>query len=172
MIRTAEHEARSAKYAHIERERRWLVGDLPATVGPHVLIEDRYIVGTRLRLRRMTASADGTCALKLTKKYEAADPLARAIVTTYLTEVEYTLLAALPAHLLAKRRYPVDDRGQTFSVDMFLGPLTGLVLAEIESPDDMALRALASPVWAMREVSHDPDYQGAALAARCAGVRG
>lgn len=75
------------KYARLERERRWLVDrtacpDLSAHA--HVLIEDRYIDGTRLRLRRTTDSASGEQLFKLTKKYDTGDPLARPIVTAYL----------------------------------------------------------------------------------------
>ncbi|MDE8453320.1 hypothetical protein PCJ53_29200, partial [Klebsiella pneumoniae] len=91
-------------------------------------------------------------ALKLTKKYECDDPLARPIVTTYLTEDEYALLEALPAAALAKRRYEIVDQGITFGIDQFLGALAPLELAEIEWPDDVGLRALPSPSWAVRDI--------------------
>jgi CYTH domain-containing protein len=166
-MRTGEDEARSPKYAHIERERRWLVDPalrpsldcLPCT-----LIEDRYVDGTRLRLRRMTDGQTGAIALKLTKKYEAADPLARPIVTAYLTEAEYAVFAALPARPLAKSRYKVIGGDQEFSIDCFHGSLKGLELAEIEWPDDAGLRGLDPPSWAIRDVSDEPAYQGGALA--------
>lgn len=165
-MRTGIDEARDPKYAHIERERRWLVDpairpDLSAL--PYVLIEDRYIANTRMRLRRMTASASGEQALKLTKKYECDDPLARPIVTTYLTEDEYALLETLPAAALSKRRYEIVDQGITFGIDQFLGALAPLELAEIEWPDDVGLRALPSPSWAVRDISDEPRYQGGAI---------
>ena len=126
MMRTGETEARNPKYAHIERERRFLVDPRrrPDLAGRRaILIEDRYITGTRLRLRRMTDGATGETAVKLTKKYEAADPLARPIVTTYLSEAEFALLAALPALPLVKRRYPLQlDEGE-MGIDVFEGPL-------------------------------------------------
>lgn len=164
-LRTGEDEARAPKYAHVERERRWLID--PAAVhapdaGAAILIEDRYVTGTRMRLRRMR-DADGREALKLTKKYDADDPLARAIVTTYLTAAEYDLLAALPAVPLVKRRYPLIADGREYSLDVFEGALAGLVLAEIEWPDDAGLRTLPPPPGAVREVSDDPRYQGGAL---------
>ncbi len=166
MIGTVCGEAEAPKYAHIERERRWLVDPArrPALAeAPPVLIEDRYITGTRLRLRRMTA-VSGACALKLTKKYDAADPLARPIVTAYLTAAEYAVFAALPAAALVKRRYLLIDCGASLSLDVFDGALAPLELCEIECPDDAGLRALQPPAWAVREVSSDPRYQGAALA--------
>jgi CYTH domain-containing protein len=167
MMRTAGDEAAAPKYAHVERERRWLVdparlGDLSAF--PSFRIEDRYLSGTRLRLRRMTDSATGSEALKLTKKYETDDPLARPIVTTYLSAAEYDALCAAEAAVVIKRRYAVDEAKARFSVDRFEESLSGLVLAEIECADDEALRALASPGWTVKKVSADPRYQGGALA--------
>ena len=163
-VRTGEDEARSPKYAHVERERRWVMdaARLPM-LDPHgaVEIEDRYVRGTRLRLRRMVSG--GTVSLKLTKKYDAADPLARAIVTAYLTAAEHDLLATLPAAALVKRRHPLRAHGLEYSLDLFGGALAGLVLAEIEWPDDVGLRRLPPPPGALREVSDDPRYQGGAL---------
>lgn len=152
------------KYALIERERRWRVDPArrPALTDDGVLIEDRYITGTRLRLRRM-ASAAGMIH-KLTKKYPSADSLARPIVTAYLDAEEYAVFAALAAAPLVKRRHPVTADGLRFSVDRFEGPLAGLELAEIERPDAASLIAIAPPAWLTHDVSHDPRYDGASLA--------
>lgn len=167
MIRTGEDEAIAPKYAHIERERRWLVDPgrrPPLDDLPHILIEDLYIDGTRLRLRRMVDGAAVTTC-KLTKKYEAADPTARAIVTAYLTTDEYAVFARLPGRRIAKRRYAIECDGRRFSLDRFDGALAPLELLEIEWLDSAGLHAIAAPEWTRREVSHDPAYQGAALAA-------
>ena len=97
-MRTITEETRDPKYSHIERERRWLVDPKlrPALdVLPYTRIEDRYISGTRLRLRRMTSSASSEQSLKLTKKYKCPDPLARPMVTAYLTQEEYKLFSNL-----------------------------------------------------------------------------
>lgn len=168
VMRTAEHERRAPKYAHIERERRWLVDTdkcLPQRGDPHIWIEDRYIIGTRLRLRRMTDSETGAQTLKLTKKYPCDDPVAIPIVTAYLTEPEYAVFAALPAATLVKRRHKIASGGQTYSVDVFTGGHSGLVMAEIEWPDDAGLRQVAAPDFALREVTHIAEYQGGHLAA-------
>jgi CYTH domain-containing protein len=168
VMRSGIDEARFPKYAHVERERRWLVDPVRRPVlteQPFVLIEDRYLIDTRLRLRRMTDSISREQSLKLTKKYEAGDPLARPIVTTYLTEAEFGVFAMLPSFALSKRRYEVAVSGLVFSIDMFLDHLAGLELAEIEWPDDDGLRRLPDPAWAIREISSDVRYQGGNLAA-------
>ena len=166
-MRTYREEARAPKYSAMERERRFLVDagqrpDLAAV--PDILIEDRYIIGTRLRLRRMTDSLDGSIALKCAKKYEADDPLARPMVNIYLDAAEHALLAALPACALAKRRHHVPTEAGLFAIDVFLRPLAGLELAEIECAADAALRSVLAPQWATREVSYDPFFQGGNLA--------
>jgi CYTH domain-containing protein len=166
-MRTGRDEARDPKYAHIERERRWLVDvDARPDIGglSSTLIEDRYITGTRLRLRRMTADDTGNVALKLTKKYNADNPIARPIVTAYLDAAEFAVFAQLPATPVTKRRYRLADRGVHFSLDCFEGALAPLEIVEIEWPDDAGLRALQAPLWAVREISNDPRFQGGALA--------
>jgi hypothetical protein len=82
--RGPDEEMGEPKYARLELERRWLVDTArrPALDGLGItVIEDRYIDGTRLRLRRMSRPDLGEVKWKLTKKYECADPSARPIVT-------------------------------------------------------------------------------------------
>jgi len=166
-MRSAATEAADPKYAFVERERRWRIDPArrPSLDGLRaVLIEDRYLTGTRCRLRRVTEAGTGETVVKLTRKYDAPDPLARPIVTAYLDEVEYALFATLPALPLTKRRYAVVQDGATWSVDRYEGALAGLETAEIEWPDDAGLRTLVAPAWFGRDVSTDPRYQGASLA--------
>ncbi|TPG12841.1 hypothetical protein EAH84_08055 [Sphingomonas oligophenolica] len=167
MLRGLDEELRAHKYSHVERERRFLVDPIrrpDLTAAPHLLIEDRYIDGSRMRLRRMTHSDTGRVVLKLSKKYDVADVLARPMVTAYLDEAEYALLAELPARALTKRRHPVDAPGGCFGFDRFEGSLAGLELAEIEFDDPAIGTAIPAPAWTVREVSYDPRFQGGALA--------
>jgi CYTH domain-containing protein len=165
--RGLDEEMREAKYACIEWERRWLVDKASRPpLGRHAmtLIEDRYIDGSRLRLRRMSQPELGQVKWKLTKKYECADPSARPIVTSYLTEREYEVLRALPARELTKRRYRVPFGGRYCSVDLFEGPLHGLETVECEAEDHTALAALVPPAWAAGEITHVARFQCGSLA--------
>jgi CYTH domain-containing protein len=165
-MRSADDEAHAPKYAHVERERRWLVNSASAALlNMHDPIEiyDRYIVDTRLRLREMRMET-GDPVWKLTKKYECADPRARPIVTAYLDAAESRILAILTARTITKTRYRLVCGDHEFSIDRFEGALAGLLLAEIEMDDSAALHILPNPDWAMRDVSDDPRYQGGQLA--------
>ena len=166
-IRGLDSELAEPKYAHLELERRWLVDPAtrPSVDGVLVtLIEDRYIEGTRLRLRQMSRADVGETRWKLTKKYECEDPAARPIVTAYLTDAEHAVLAALRARILRKRRFHLLVDGRYWSLDLFEGALEGLELVECEAKDEAELVALVPPAWAGREVTHDLRYQCGSLA--------
>jgi CYTH domain-containing protein len=165
VARGLDTETGDPKYARLELERRWKVDPAirPPLAGLEpVLIEDRYLFGTRLRLRRMTRGP--RTVVKLTKKYDTDRPEARPIVTAYLTEPEYAAFTSLPAHALTKHRYNLLIEGHWWSLDLFEGALAGLELVEAEASDEAALAALVPPPWATKEVTREPRYQCGALA--------
>lgn len=55
------------RYAHLEREQRWLLARRPDVAVRMASIRDRYLTGTRLRLRHLEQT-DGTVHLKLAQK--------------------------------------------------------------------------------------------------------
>jgi len=154
----------SPKYARPEHERRFrVVAERLPPLDPATarLIEDRYIDGSRLRLRRMSGGG-GETSLKLTRKYGGPRP--EPITTLYLDAGEYALLAALPAAPLVKLRHHLPFGDQWFAVDVFAGALAGLMLCEIETESAEALASIVLPDWAGDEVTDDPAFAGAALA--------
>jgi len=157
------------KYAKLELERRFLLREQPPDLDASDAwrILDRYIDGTRLRLRRMDRLEGAETVYKLSKKEvpDAGDFSRIAITTIYLTDEEYRRLEPLPARVLAKRRYKLRDGASVYSVDVFDGNLSGLVLAEISFDSEEEMAAHAVPPFAAAEVSRDESYTGAALAA-------
>jgi CYTH domain-containing protein len=152
------------KYARLENERRFLVPTAPDLAGlPFRRIEDRYLDGTRMRLRAMTDSATGARELKFCKKYGGEDPVSAPIVNIYLSEAEHALLAALPGRMLTKRRYRLPHGGREFGLDLFEDELAGLALCEAEADSREAVLALTFPPWAAREVSDDSFFTGGNL---------
>ena len=152
------------KYAILENERRFLVSAPPDLAGIGFRrIEDRYLEGTRLRLRAMTDSVTGARELKFCKKYGGEDPVSAPITNLYLSAAEFAVLAVLPARTIIKRRYRLAHGGREFGVDVFEGELAGLVLCEAEAERRAAVLALAFPPWAGREVTEDPFFTGGNL---------
>ena len=152
------------KYSLAEFERRWLVAAIPAELGPGRLIEDRYLDGTRLRVRRETDAGAAPGVWKLARKYGATARGVEPMTNLYLTADEYALLATLPGASVVKRRRPLWADGVRFVIDRFEGALAGRCIAELERPTSAALWAVAPPIWCGREITGDAAYGGASLA--------
>ena len=150
------------KYARVERERRFLLAAAPTEgITTRRQITDRYLLGTRLRLRRACNPDTGSCELKFTQKLPAEQPgyVQGLITNTYLSAAEYDLLATLPAAVLSKTRLSLPPLG----IDVFDPPLHGLVLAEVEFATDDQARSFHPPLESVAEVTDDPRFTGGSL---------
>ena len=159
-----------SKYARVERERRYLLRDLPEGItraDPHLQITDNYMTGSRLRLRKVREPRSNKWTAKLTQKF-APDPndLSRTIITnTYLNALEAETLSTLfNSNEIRKNRYHFEFEGRKFSADMFLGDLFGLVLAEVSFETDEELDNFTAPPFALAEVTNEPLFTGGRLA--------
>jgi CYTH domain-containing protein len=157
-----------SKYARVERERRYLLPDLPeglTRADPHLQITDNYITGTRLRLRKVREPRSNKWTVKFTQKF-APNPedLSRTIITnTYLNALEAETLSVFNTNEIRKNRYYFEFEGRRFSVDMFLGDLFGLVLAEVGFETDEDLDRFVKPPFALSDVTNDPVFSGGRL---------
>jgi CYTH domain-containing protein len=158
-----------SKYARVERERRYLLRDLPEGItraDPHLQITDNYMTGSRLRLRKVREPRSNKWTAKLTQKF-APDPndLSRTIITnTYLNALEAETLSALfNSNEIRKNRYHFEFEGREFSADMFLGDLFGLVLAEVSFETDEELDNFPVPPFALADVTNEPIFTGGRL---------
>ena len=152
------------KYAWVERERRWLCGDIPMDrVISADSIADLYVTGTRLRLREATPLDGGPPMRRLTRKADV-DAATRLLTSIYLAPEEFALLSGLPGKIIRKTRHRLAlERGVTMSVDRFEGALAGLILAEREFETHEEMASFLAPDFCVREVTDDPRYAGGAL---------
>jgi hypothetical protein len=150
------------KYARPERERRFLFDGVPDGLAVRaVLIVDRYLPGTRIRLRqerKLTASSgEPEChVFKLTQKVPEAGGGPGLMTTMYLNSREYAVLSRVPAVVLQKTRLSIPP----FGIDVFEGELSGLVLGEAEFDDDASLAAFEPPIPLVAEVTQDRRLTG------------
>ncbi|MBU6475178.1 MAG: CYTH domain-containing protein [Alphaproteobacteria bacterium] len=72
------------------------------------------------------------------------------------------MLDTLCGEKVEKTRYRIPHGGLVWEVDEFAGANRGLIVAEVELPDENSPVDL--PPWAGAEVSRDPRYANAALA--------
>lgn len=157
-----------SKYARIERERRYLLQDLPeglTRADPHVQITDNYIIGTRLRLRKVRDPRTNKWTVKFTQKFapNPADFSRTVITNTYLNAAEYQALSVFEANEIRKNRYPFEWEGLKFTIDMFLGNLFGLVLAEVSFESEAELAGFPQPPFAIAEVTNNEIFTGGEL---------
>jgi CYTH domain-containing protein len=157
-----------SKYTHVKRERRYLLNDLPKTMSRmdyHQQITDNYITGTRLRIRKVRDPDTNKWIVKFTQKF-APDPanLSRTMITNiYLNAIEAETLSVFEANEIRKNRYPFPFEGREFSVDMFLGDLFGLVMAEVSFETDEELDSFPMPPFALAHVTNNEIFSGGKL---------
>jgi hypothetical protein len=148
------------KYAVVERERRYLLACLPEGVTSTKEIVDRYVIGTRLRLREVRES-DGAVVRKLGHKVRLTEgPDQIACTNFYLDDDEWAVLAGLPARTLRKKRHMVPRDGWVVAIDEHED---GTLVAEIDDHDEPSDRV---PDWLdiVSDVSRDEAWTGGRLA--------
>jgi CYTH domain-containing protein len=150
----------SLKYAVVERERRFLLARLPEGVVSTKQIVDRYVSGTRLRLREVRDD-DGTVVRKLGHKVRLSEgPREVACTNAYLNEEEWHVLSELPARTLRKTRHLIPWGQRWVAVDEHED---GTLVAEI---DDRDQPSDTIPDWldVVLDVTDDEGWTGSSLA--------
>ena len=151
------------KYARPEHERRFLLSRVPPGLCiQRAEIDDRYLIGTRLRIRRTveTTATGRTTLRKLTQKIPSRDGAPGLTTNFYLNDAEYQELLSLRAVSLNKVRYRVPP----LSVDVYSGALAGLLMGEIEFETREEEKRFRLPTEAVAEVTLDVRFTGGRLA--------
>jgi CYTH domain-containing protein len=153
------------KYAHIERERKFLLaGDINLIKDlSYKIITDHYVKDTQLRFRMVTDN-DSTI-YKLTQKAQSSKGQA-PITTIYLHESEYRLLNIFNSVSVEKIRYIKDYGNFVLGIDRYLKGNNEVWLAEIEFNSDQEMQSFTPPFSYLSEVTDDINYNGFALAQR------
>lgn len=149
------------KYSLPEIERRWLVfPELAVTLEgqPFRRIDDLYIDGTQLRLRKITQPAEEPI-YKLCKKYGRSASLANPMTNIYLSEAEYRVFAALQGQRAVKRRYAVESG----VIDVY-EEARPIAVFEVEFRSEGEAARYVPPHFVLEEVTDDARYSGVALA--------
>ncbi|CAN7230506.1 CYTH domain-containing protein [Mesorhizobium sp. LjNodule214] len=145
-----------------EVERKFLVSSTAwrELVEAHIRIRQFYLAAAPGRTVRVRIS-DGTSAkltLKFGSKARERDEFEYPVP---LAEAEEMLAFAI-GHVIEKTRHHVRHRGYLYEVDVFGGMLAGLVVAELETPEDVPDEML--PDWLDREVTGEHRFYNASLA--------
>ncbi len=150
--------------AGIEIERKFLVDQVPGELASHPSdeIEQGYLAitgdGLEVRIRRYGRRS------YLTIKSGAGQ--VRVEEEIEIDERRFGSLWPLTdGRRIQKRRYliPAED-GRRIELDLYEGPLAGLVTAELEFDSAAAAQAFVPPDWFGRDVTDDPRYKNRQLA--------
>lgn len=155
------------KYSKLEHERRWLAQSpiLQDLAGlPYYEISDLYLKCGRLRLRVIEHSVTQERQFKLCKKYGQISIHSEPIVNIYLTSDEHSALKSLEGFPIHKHRYKNRIQDIDFSIDVFQGHLSGLVICEKEAQSEEELQSFPFPYADAIEITGDQFYSGGALA--------
>ncbi len=146
-----------------EIERKFLLKHLPdgLTRYPHEEIEQGYLAvergGVQVRLRKKGAVRSLT--------YKRGSKSAREEREVRLSAEQFDALwAATAGRRLTKIRYDVPWKERTIEVDIYTGRHDGVVVAEVEFPDEKSCEAFAPPEWFGEDVTGKSRYSNVVLA--------
>lgn len=125
-------------------------------------ILDRYVMGTRLRIRKVESGEETVFKLGQKVRSDPSSPEYVSLTNIYVSAAEYEVLSVLPAAELRKTRWTATFDGQRVAVDAFEGPLAGLVLAEVELAEDQSRWPLLAGT--LLDVTDDDRFSGGSLA--------
>lgn len=153
-----------------EIERRFLVRDvrvLDGRTGERIVqgyvAKETGSMSTRVRIRAGRAYL----TLKSSKEGFSRDEFEYAIP---LADAQAMIDHHCAGRIVRKTRYLIDHAHHVFEVDVFEGPHTGLIVAEVELPHEDT--PLSLPVWVGEEVTLDSRYSNFTLATIESGVTG
>lgn len=145
----------------MEIERKFLIRHLPENLSsfPCHLIEQAYLCTSPVvRVRRQ----DDTFILT----YKGSGMMAREEYNLPLTQESYEhLLAKADGNVITKKRYviPLEQENLAAELDIFEGKFSGLVIAEVEFPDEDATKRFILPDWFGEEVTFSKKYHNSWL---------
>lgn len=150
-----------ARDENTEIEKKYRVNHIPPDIGSGTLIEQGYLAvepdGTEIRLRKK--------ANRYFQTVKKGSGLVRTEVEVELTEAQFTALWPLTAgKRLSKYRHKLPVGPHVCELDVFCGPLKGLVLAEVEFASIEESRRFAPPDWFGADVTGDDRFKNQYLA--------
>ncbi len=151
------------KDQHLEIERKFLIRKLPRGLERfrHEEIAQGYLTIGRDRSHVRLRRKGRVCTLTF-KRGSAAGREEREI---RLNRAQFEVLwPATAGARLTKTRYDVPWKKSIVEIDIYHGWNEGLVVAEVEFPDEISCRRFAPPAWLGAEITGGGRYSNPRLA--------
>ena len=146
-----------------EIERKFLIERLPGDITrtKPVNISQGYLIlcknGPELRIRSMGE------LYYLTIKGEGS--LKRKEIETKITKEPFnSLWPHTEGKRIEKQRYSINYGSRKIFIDEFAGKYAGLMIAEIEFPNEKQAIEFDPPPWFGKEITHNPKYRNRNMA--------
>lgn len=160
-----------------ELRRVFLLENLPEPLtraSYHLQIFDNYIENTRLRLRSIRSPETKEWNWILQQRFPLEDLSQWAVSEIYLDEIEHHAFELfegrevkrnerVQTNEIRKNRYFYESNGRQFEIDLFLGELWGLILAQIIFQTNEEMYELEMPPLAVLEVTDNEFFMGKSL---------
>ncbi|MDX2379784.1 MAG: CHAD domain-containing protein [Acidimicrobiia bacterium] len=161
LAREQETDRRRSDGSGVERERKFLVGEVPELHENGVELRQGYLAVDGAVSVRVRAAAERGCTLTVKGGRGAVRAELEWPISQDEFEAAWTITDDRRVH---KTRYELPTNGHVVELDVFEGELAGLVFAEVEFDSDQALQQFEPPDWFGREVTDDERYTNAMLA--------
>lgn len=147
-----------------EIELTFLVKELPVgfDTAENKEIIDIYIPDSvEMPILRVRKSGE---KYEITKKQQVDGDASRHLETTIpLTQEEFEELSTLSTKKVQKNRYYLTNNGVDYEIDVFKGPLEGLVLADVEFDSLEGKASFQMPRWCLVDVTQEKFIAGSML---------
>lgn len=157
-----------------ELRRVFLLADLPAPLtraSEHLQFFDNYIENTRLRLRSIRAphTKEWFWILEQRNQTDANDFARWEVSEIHLNESEHAAFEIFEGREVRKNervetnelrfnRYSFQLNNKLMTIDFYLNPLWGLILAKVFFQTGEEMQAFAQPDFAIAEVTHNENF--------------
>ena len=153
----------------MEIERKYLLNNIPFDLNdyPCSLIEQVYISTTPvIRARRKERITNGNITdTKYILTRKSSGLLSRQEYELDLTKEEYdSLINKSEGNVITKKRYVIPlEMGLKLELDIFEGAFAGLIMGEIEFPDEESSKKYNPPEYLFKEVTFDTRFHNSTM---------
>jgi CYTH domain-containing protein len=149
----------------LEIERRWLLMSLPSLDKAIVsTIWQAYLTADTTSSVRIRSVDDASFELAIKRLRNEDSTLVREEFEISLTEQQFSALrVGTIGHAVIKHRHTAHVANHRLEIDVFLGRLSGLIIAEIEFESVAASDEYQPLEWFSREITEDRRYLNSAL---------
>lgn len=157
----------------MEIERKFLLNGLPENLESYtcLIMEQAYIsTNPVIRIRQKSVKNDKNSSPEYILTVKSTGLLSRQEYEIDIDRYAYkNLMSKAEGNAISKYRYLVPlDNSLTLELDVFKGAFEGLIIGEIEFPDEVSAKKYTPPEYLSEEVTFDTRFHNSTMSAMSA----